>query len=121
MLSEAIHSLVDSGNQGLLLIGLRGADSAADKSHQYGYGKSVYFWSLVSALGTFWFGAGISMWNSIQDIINPNIALHSIGWETWSVLGFSLAVDGFVLIKTIQKLKATKPPNVSFIKHSKEY
>eukprot|EP01041_Mallomonas_annulata_P007353 gene7353-15010_t len=117
MLSEAIHSLVDSGNQGLLLIGLKGADFAADNSHQYGYGKSVYFWSLVSALGTFWFGAGISMWNSVQDIINPSIVLHSIGWETWSVLGFSFLVDGFVLSKTVGKLKRTKPPNITLLKH----
>lgn len=55
MLSEAIHSLVDSGNQALLLIGLRNADNIADKTFQYGYGKSIYFWSLVSALGTFWY------------------------------------------------------------------
>lgn len=66
MLSEAIHSLVDSGNQALLLIGLTAADSEADGKYQYGYGKSVYFWSLVSALGTFWCGAGVSGWSSMQ-------------------------------------------------------
>jgi hypothetical protein len=64
MLSEAIHSLVDSGNQALLLVGLRAATAAPDKKHPYGYGRSIYFWSLVSALGTFWLGAGVSMRNS---------------------------------------------------------
>ncbi len=59
MMAEAVHSVVDGGNQALLLIGLRTSASAPDKTHQYGYGKSIYFWSLVSALGTFWMGAGV--------------------------------------------------------------
>ena len=58
MLAEAIHSIVDSGNQALLLVGLRDVGRINDKAHPYGYGKSIYFWSLVSALGTFWLGAG---------------------------------------------------------------
>eukprot|EP00639_Heterosigma_akashiwo_P029658 CAMPEP_0194685014 /NCGR_PEP_ID=MMETSP0295-20121207/14492_1 /TAXON_ID=39354 /ORGANISM="Heterosigma akashiwo, Strain CCMP2393" /LENGTH=222 /DNA_ID=CAMNT_0039572241 /DNA_START=682 /DNA_END=1347 /DNA_ORIENTATION=+ len=68
MLSEAIHSLVDTGNQGLLLIGLNAARNIPDNRHQYGYGKAVYFWSLVSALGTFWLGAGICLRNSLEDL-----------------------------------------------------
>lgn len=73
MLSEAIHSLVDSGNQALLLVGLMDANNKADKKHPYGYGKSIYFWSLVSALGTFWGGACVSMWTSTVDILNPKV------------------------------------------------
>jgi zinc transporter 9 len=117
MLSEAIHSLVDSGNQALLLIGIRGAQEVADSTHQYGYGKSVYFWSLVSALGTFWCGAGISMWSSVGAIIHPVIQLGSVGWETWSVLGVSFAVDGFVLYNTLAKLRKLKPANMSLMKY----
>jgi solute carrier family 30 (zinc transporter), member 9 len=117
MLSEAIHSLVDSGNQALLLIGLRGAETAPDSRFQYGYGKSVYFWSLVSALGTFWCGAGISMWNSGSTLINPSLALHSVGWETWGVLGVAFAVDGTVLFKTLQKVYQTKPAGVDLLSH----
>jgi len=119
MLSEAIHSLVDSGNQALLLIGLRNADSQPDKKHPYGYGKSIYFWSLVSALGTFWAGAGISAWHSIEHIISPAVNLHSIGWEIWSVLGFSFAVDGWVLAKTLGHLIETKPNDISLLNHIK--
>ena len=52
------HSVVDCGNQALLLVGLRHTRNAADKRHPYGYGKSVYFFALVSALGTFFMGAG---------------------------------------------------------------
>jgi cation diffusion facilitator family transporter len=117
MMSETIHSLVDSGNQALLLIGLRNAESAADSRYQYGYGKSVYFWSLVSALGTFWCGAGISMWHSIQSLMQPSIELHAVGLETWMVLGVAFLVDGGVLYKTIQKVKKTQPPKTSLLKH----
>lgn len=117
MLAETIHSLVDSGNQALLLIGLREAESAADARHQYGYGKSVYFWSLVSALGTFWCGAGVSMWNSVQSLLAPSIELHSVGWETWTVLGVAFAIDGTVLYKTMQKVYKNKPEGVSILKH----
>ena len=57
MMSEFVHSVVDCANQSLLLLGLRDSTKKADKLHTYGYGKSVYFWSLVSALGTFFLGA----------------------------------------------------------------
>jgi len=117
MLSEAIHSLVDSGNQALLLVGLRGAETVADSRHQYGYGKSIYFWSLVSALGTFWCGAGISMWNSVQALLHPSIELHTVGWETWAVLAVAFGVDGGVLYKTLQKVRLTQPPNLSLLQH----
>jgi solute carrier family 30 (zinc transporter), member 9 len=78
-----------------------------------GYGKSVYFWSLVSALGTFWFGAGISGWNSLKDIVNPALELHSIGWEVWGVLSVSFVVDGYVLTQTLKSLMSKKPANMS--------
>lgn len=115
MLSEAIHSLVDSGNQALLLIGLRTAETAPDSRFQYGYGKSVYFWSLVSALGTFWCGAGISMWNSVTALVNPSLELQSVGYETWVVLGIAFLVDGTVLYKTLSKVYETKPKNIDII------
>ena len=68
MLSEFIHSVVDSGNQALLLIGLRDVAHEADGRHPYGYGKSIYFWALVSALGTFFLGAGVSMAQALPEL-----------------------------------------------------
>jgi len=99
MLSEFIHSLVDCGNQALLLVGLKATNNAADLTHPYGYGKSIYFWALVSAVGTFWLGAGVSMRHSIEELLHPSI--QQITWHVWGVLGISLCVDGYVFYKTL--------------------
>lgn len=117
LMSETIHSLVGFANQALLLLGHHRAQSAADKLHQYGYGKDIYFWSLISALGTFWFGAGIAGWNSIISMMEPSIIIHSMGYEMWCVLGFSFLVDGYVLLQTVKSLHRSKPKNISFIQH----
>jgi len=115
MLSEAIHSLVDSGNQALLLVGLRDVGRMNDASHPYGYGKSIYFWSLVSALGTFWLGAGISLRHSVQELMHPT--LDEITWHVWSVLGFSLVIDGVVFARVIQGMYKSKPKGVSMMSY----
>lgn len=117
MLSETIHSLVDCGNQTLLLIGIRAAATAPDRHHQYGYGKSIYFWSLVSALGTFWLGAGVSLRNSFQDLLNPTVQLEEITWDVWGVLGISFAIDGSVLHQTFQLLRDSKPKHLTILEH----
>ncbi|KAL7567544.1 hypothetical protein ACA910_016964 [Epithemia clementina (nom. ined.)] len=118
MLAEFIHSVVDCGNQGLLLLGLRDSTHSADRYHPYGYGKSVYFWALVSALGTFFLGAGVSMTHAISGVMDPK--LHEITIEVWAVLMFSLAVDGFVLSKTLSELIKSKPKDKTFWKYLKK-
>jgi solute carrier family 30 (zinc transporter), member 9 len=115
MLAEFIHSIVDCGNQSLLLIGLRDSTMVADRSHPYGYGKSIYFWALVSALGTFFLGAGVSMTHAVGDLMSPS--LHQITWEVWAVLAFSFGVDGYVLQKTIGETLASKPEGTSYWNH----
>lgn len=115
MLSEFVHSLVDTLNQGLILIGLRDSEIASDKNHPYGYGKSLYLYSLISALGTFWMGAGISGRHSIEQLLHPS--LTHISWEVWSVLALSLMIDGYVLTKTIGDVRVNQPKGVSFWGH----
>jgi solute carrier family 30 (zinc transporter), member 9 len=115
MLAEFIHSIVDCGNQSLLLIGLRDSNMAADRSHPYGYGKSIYFWALVSALGTFFLGAGVSMTHAVGDLMNPS--LHQISWEVWAVLVLSFCIDGYVLKQTVAEVIESKREGDSYWKH----
>jgi len=71
MLSEGIHSLVDTGNQILLLVGLARSKRESDPGHPYGYGKEVYFWSFIVAILIFGLGAGISIYEGIIHIQHP--------------------------------------------------
>src|ERR1700748_2575236 len=71
MLSEAVHSAVDTGNELLLLCGMRVARKKADRDHPTGYGRELYFWSFVVALLVFALGAGVSAYEGIGRILNP--------------------------------------------------
>jgi cation diffusion facilitator family transporter len=72
MLSEAIHSLVDTSNQVLLLYGLRRAERPPDANHPLGYGREIYFWSFIVALLMFTIGAGVTFYEGVQHIRNPH-------------------------------------------------
>lgn len=71
MLSEGIHSLVDTGNQVLLLHGLRRAELPPDDRFPFGHGKEVYFWSFVVAILIFAVGSGVSMFEGVHRILDP--------------------------------------------------
>src|SRR3954470_16343667 len=71
MWSEGIHSVVDSGNQALLLYGMRRAQRPPDARFPFGYGKEVYFWSFVVALLVFSTGAGVSFYEGWRHLGEP--------------------------------------------------
>jgi len=72
MLSEAIHSLVDTGNQGLLLYGIKRSKRPPDAAHPFGYGSELYFWAFVVAILIFGLGAGISFYEGVQKLLHPH-------------------------------------------------
>lgn len=71
MFSEGIHSVVDTGNQILLLYGFKRAKLPADEQFPFGHGKEVYFWSFVVALLVFSLGAGVSVYEGVMHILDP--------------------------------------------------
>jgi len=92
MMSEAIHSLVDTGNQGLLLHGLRRSRRPADTAHPFGYGTEVYFWAFVVAILVFALGAGVAIYEGIHKLVNPQPMTNV--FVNYLVLGAAIVFEG---------------------------
>jgi cation diffusion facilitator family transporter len=92
MLSEAVHSLVDTGNQGLLLYGMKQANRPPSAEHPFGYGKELYFWSFVVAILIFGLGAGLSIYEGVHGILNPVPVENAI--ISYVVLAAAMVFEG---------------------------
>jgi cation diffusion facilitator family transporter len=92
MFSESIHSMVDTGNQILLLYGLRRAGRPADERHPFGYGRELYFWAFVVAILIFAVGAGVSIYEGIHKVQHP-ATITSVGIN-YAVLSFAMIFEG---------------------------
>jgi len=123
MISEGIHSIVDTGNGGLVLLGMNRAKKPADESHPFGHGKSLYFWTHIVAVSIFGIGGGMSLYEGISHIrhVAPNA---KIGDPTaaYIVLAISLLVEGgSFTVAMKQFLQAKGGMGVwQFIKQSKD-
>ena len=110
MLSEAIHSVVDTGNQGLLLYGLRRSRRPADRTHPFGYGRELYFWAFVVALLIFSVGAGVSIYEGINKVLHPHEVTNP--YINYIVLGVSMLFEAFPLtiaVKEFNKMRGDTP------------
>jgi cation diffusion facilitator family transporter len=106
MLSEGVHSLVDTTNELLLLYGLHRADKKPDSVHPFGYGRELYFWSFIVALLVFAAGAGVSAYEGILHIRNPEPATnHTVSYV---VLGISFLFEGGSWWVALREFRATK-------------
>jgi len=104
MLSEGIHSLADVLNQILLLIGIQRADKQADGQYAYGYGREVYIWALISAVGIFFLGCGVTVYHGIESLLHPPEQLTDLTFAL-IVLLVSLLIEGGVLMIAYRELK----------------
>jgi cation diffusion facilitator family transporter len=106
MLSEAIHSFVDSGNEVLLLHGMRRAARRADPEHPLGYGRELYFWSFIVALLVFALGAGVSLYEGVMHVRRPEPISSPL--VNYVVLGLAFVFEGgswLVALRHFRNLK----------------
>ncbi|HEX5008629.1 MAG TPA: cation diffusion facilitator family transporter [Hyphomonadaceae bacterium] len=92
MLTEAIHSLVDTGNQGLLLVGQARAAREPSATHQFGYGMEAFFWSFIVALMIFALGGAASVWEGLHQLSHAEPI--RMPWVSFIVLGLAIVFEG---------------------------
>lgn len=106
MLSEGVHSLVDTGNGGLLLLGIRRSHIPPDDAHPFGYGKEVYFWTLIVAMLIFAGGGGVSIYEGIKHLLHPE-PMGDPTWNYW-VLGFAFVFEGIALTVAVREFNRVR-------------
>jgi zinc transporter 9 len=117
MLSEAFHSTADVINQAFLLVGLKRSNRENDLLFHYGYGKANFFWSFISALGIFFFGAGLSIYHGIHGILHPDLESVSLFKKylplTLGILSVNMIVDLISLKIALKEINQSRPKDSS--------
>lgn len=106
MLAESIHSVADTSNQGLLLLGGKRAQRIADDRHQFGYGRERYFWAFVVAMVLFALGGLFSIYEGVAKIRDPH-EVESLGWAI-GVLVFAFIAEAFAFRTAVKESRKTK-------------
>jgi cation diffusion facilitator family transporter len=106
MLTEGVHSVVDSTNQLLLMWGRHAAKKPPDEYHPFGYGRELYFWSFVVAVLVFALGAGVSIYEGIIHIANPEEAVSPL--IAYLVLLVAFILEGWSTLEAFREFKAAK-------------
>ncbi len=106
MLSEGIHSLVDTGNGALLLFGIKKSKKPADELHPFGYGNEIYFWSFIVAVLIFALGGGIALYEGIEHLLHPKELKH-VEWN-YVVLISAIIFEGASLRIALKEFSKTR-------------
>ncbi len=106
MMSEGIHSLVDSGNGMLILYGMHRSARPADARHPFGYSKEIYFWTVIVAVLIFAVGGGMSLYKGYQYIRNP-APLSDPTWNYW-VLALAIVFEGVACFLAYREFRKTQ-------------
>lgn len=120
MLTEAIHSSVDTGNQGLLLLGLARAKKPPSQTHPFGYGMEVYFWAFVVALLIFALGGAFSIYEGVLKILKPEPIERA--WINFLVIGLAVLFEGGSFLVAWKEFKVVRrgTPFFAAIRRSKD-
>ena len=108
MLAEGVHSVADSGNQGLLLLGGKRAKKAATDEHPFGYGRERYFWSFVVALVLFSLGCLFAIYEGLHKLEHPE-PIDSPEWA-FGILGFAILAEAFSFRTAVVETRKIKGP-----------
>jgi cation diffusion facilitator family transporter len=106
MVTEGVHSLVDTGNQGLLLYGVARSKRPADEFHPYGYGRELYFWSFIVAVLIFMGGAGVSIYEGFLHIQQPESIVRP--WVNFVVLALAFAIESISWWAAFSRFRVTR-------------
>jgi cation diffusion facilitator family transporter len=106
MLSEGVHSLVDTCNQLLMLYGMRRAARPPDPSHPFGYGREIYFWAFIVALLVFALGAGVSFYEGVSHLRHPQPMERPL--INYLVLGAAMVFEGASWLVALKVFRASK-------------
>ena len=109
MLSEGVHSLVDTGNQVLLLFGLKQSRKPPNEDFPFGHGKEIYFWSFVVAILIFAVGAGVSFYEGVVRVVTPH-PVENV-FVNYIVLGFAMIFEGaawYLAFKEFGRVKGSR-------------
>jgi cation diffusion facilitator family transporter len=113
MLAEAIHSFADTGNQGLLMIGARGAQRPPDAQHPFGYGARRYFWSFVVAMVLFSVGGLFAIYEGVEKLRHPH-HLDAVGWAI-AVLLVGAALESLSLRTALRQSRGARRGRSIFV------
>jgi cation diffusion facilitator family transporter len=106
MLSEGVHSLVDTGNELLLLYGLHRAAKPPDREHPFGHGRELYFWSFVVAVLIFALGAGVSIYEGVRHVMQPEPMENAT--VNYIVLGLSIVFETASWLVALREFRREK-------------
>ena len=117
MLSETIHTLADLLNQILLMVGIVRSTRDADDTYAYGYQSERYVWALISAVGIFFLGCGVTVYHGIQTLMHPH-EMKDLSWAI-GVLIFSFILEGIVFLIALRaaKQQAGERPLLHFLRY----
>ena len=110
MLAEGIHSLVDTSNEVVLIIGVRRSRQPADALHQFGHGKEIYFWTLVVAVLLFAVGGGLAFYEGLTHFFDPH-AIDNV-LVSYVILAISFVLEAASSVVAVRELEPNGAPNL---------